>query len=233
MLEKKKILAIIPARAKSIRLKNKNFLKLVGKPLIQHTIDKLLSIKMIDKIIISTDKKNIHKIIKKRKKIFFHFRSKNLSNAKTPVFKTILEIAKKNPEFDIISYFLPTNPLLPKTDIKLGYLNLKKFRSYISVTQFEDPIEISLRLDSKNNQIKPVFSNLKNNNTNSRFLRKSYRPTGSFYMIYRKDLLKNKTFFIKRSVGIIYSSLDYVDINNQKDFDYAKYLLKKNVKKKD
>ena len=51
-------------------------------------------------------------------------------------------------------------------------------------------------------------------------------------MIYRKDLLKNKTFLLKRSVGIIYSSLDYVDINNQKDFDYAKYLLKKNVKKR-
>ena len=75
---------------------------------------------MIDKIIISTDKKNIHKIIKK-KKIFFHFRSKNLSNAKTQYLKLYRD-CKKNPEFDIISY-LPTNPLLPKTDIKLGYLN--------------------------------------------------------------------------------------------------------------
>ena len=71
MYRNKKILAIVPARAGSIRLKNKNFLELDGKPLIQHTIDKLLKIKIIDRIIITSDKKNISKFVKKKQESYF------------------------------------------------------------------------------------------------------------------------------------------------------------------
>ena len=89
-----------------------------------------------------------------------------------------------------------------------------------------------MRINEKNTKISPVFDNLKRNKTNSRFLKKSYRPTGSFYMIHRSDLLKKKTFFVKNSAGVIYSSPHYVDINNKNDFDYAKYIINKDVKKK-
>ena len=39
MKKKTKLVALIPARSGSIRLKNKNILNLGGKPLIAHTID--------------------------------------------------------------------------------------------------------------------------------------------------------------------------------------------------
>ena len=55
-----KILSIIPIRAGSKRLKNKNLLKLNGKPLVNHILDKLVSIQEITKIIISTDYKNLN-----------------------------------------------------------------------------------------------------------------------------------------------------------------------------
>ena len=44
-----KILSIIPIRAGSKRLKNKNLLKLNGKPLVNHILDKLVSIQEITK----------------------------------------------------------------------------------------------------------------------------------------------------------------------------------------
>ena len=50
-----KILAIIPARSGSKRLKNKNFLKFNKKPLFLHIVDKLKKIKKIKTILISTD----------------------------------------------------------------------------------------------------------------------------------------------------------------------------------
>ena len=43
----KKIIAIIPARGNSKRLKNKNMLKLNGKPLIYHTIKAAIKSKLI------------------------------------------------------------------------------------------------------------------------------------------------------------------------------------------
>lgn len=228
MYKKNKILAIIPARAGSKRLKNKNFLILNGKPLIQHTVDKLLKIKIIDKIIISSDKKNISNILKTNKKIFYDHRNPKLSNSKSPVFDTIFDLVKKNPEFDIVSYFLPTNPLLPKIDILKAYKKLKNFKSVVSIIEYEDPIEISMRYSKNDGRIKPIFKNLLSNKTNSRFIKKSYRPTGCFYMSYRRDILKNKTFFSKKNcAGILYSNTArYVDINNMSDFKYASYLLK-------
>ena len=45
----KKILCIICARGGSKRLKNKNFKKLLGKPLIYHTIKQAIASKIFDK----------------------------------------------------------------------------------------------------------------------------------------------------------------------------------------
>ena len=55
MKSKKKILAIIPARANSKRLKNKNILTINGKPMIDWTIEEVFESKLIYSIIISTD----------------------------------------------------------------------------------------------------------------------------------------------------------------------------------
>ena len=56
-LEKKKILAIIPARGGSKSLKNKNIIDLLGKPLISYSINCALNSKYISRIIVSTDSK--------------------------------------------------------------------------------------------------------------------------------------------------------------------------------
>ena len=50
-----KVLAIIPARKSSKRLKNKNFKNFNGKPLIYWTIQRALKSKFIDQILVSTD----------------------------------------------------------------------------------------------------------------------------------------------------------------------------------
>ena len=65
-----RILAIIPARAGSERLK-KNELKLGGKPLINWTIDFVSKLKIIKDIVLSTDDKKIINENKNKKiKIF-------------------------------------------------------------------------------------------------------------------------------------------------------------------
>lgn len=54
---KNKILAIIPARKNSKRLKNKNLLLFNKKPLIHWTIKSALKSKKIDTIVVSSDSK--------------------------------------------------------------------------------------------------------------------------------------------------------------------------------
>ena len=65
MSKKFNLVALIPARSGSKRLKNKNILKLNGKPLIAHTINYAKKAKIFDKIILSTESKKYAEIGKK------------------------------------------------------------------------------------------------------------------------------------------------------------------------
>ena len=55
-------LCIIPARGGSKRIKNKNIKKFFGKPIIYYSIIAAKKSKCFDKIIVSTENKNIVKI---------------------------------------------------------------------------------------------------------------------------------------------------------------------------
>ena len=63
---KKNILCTICARKGSKGLKNKNLLKLLGKPLIHHTLDQAKKIKILTKIVVSSNSNKILNISKKK-----------------------------------------------------------------------------------------------------------------------------------------------------------------------
>ena len=65
-------IAIIPARQGSKRIKEKNIKTFLGKPIIAHVIKKVLSSKLFDYVVVSTDSLKIKKIsIKHGAKVFF------------------------------------------------------------------------------------------------------------------------------------------------------------------
>ena len=61
---REKILAVIPARKGSRRIKNKNIKTIDGKPIIYYAIKILKKSKLFSKIIVSTDDTKIAKIAK-------------------------------------------------------------------------------------------------------------------------------------------------------------------------
>ena len=73
-----KTLIIIPARAGSKRIKNKNIRKINGKPLIYWSIKYAKKYVKNDDIVVSSDSKIIHKI-SEDEKIKFLKRPKNIS----------------------------------------------------------------------------------------------------------------------------------------------------------
>ena len=60
-----RILAIIPARGGSKRIKNKNLIDFFGKPMISYSIDVAHKTKLFDRIFVSTDSPKIAKVVKK------------------------------------------------------------------------------------------------------------------------------------------------------------------------
>ena len=61
MYQGKKILAVIPARGNSKGIPRKNMKKIAGRPLFLWTVDAAKNCSLIDKIIVSTEDKNIAK----------------------------------------------------------------------------------------------------------------------------------------------------------------------------
>lgn len=61
----KKIITVIPARGGSQRIKNKNLVKLAGKPLVAHSILQARKARGISRVIVSTEDKQIAKVARK------------------------------------------------------------------------------------------------------------------------------------------------------------------------
>ena len=121
MIEKKKIICIIPARKGSKGLKNKNIRRLNNIPLIAWSILLAKKCNEIDDIIVSTDSVKISKIAKKYGAKVPFIRPKKLATDKASSFNvikhTINFFKKKNIFYDYVLLLEPTSPLRELKDI--------------------------------------------------------------------------------------------------------------------
>ena len=76
-------IAIICARKNSKRIKNKNFISVAGKPLINYTVDAAVKSRLFSNIIINTDNKKY--IYNKNKKVSIYHRPAKLAGSKSRV----------------------------------------------------------------------------------------------------------------------------------------------------
>jgi CMP-N-acetylneuraminic acid synthetase len=126
------LLTIIPAKLDSKRLTRKNIRDLNGKPLFLHSIDYAQDTKHKNKIIISSESKEVEDLVPKD--IFFHRRSKNLCGD-VEVVDVYLDIVKDiNDEFDYVICLQPDNPNRSNTlDECLDYLIENNYDDLITV----------------------------------------------------------------------------------------------------
>jgi len=112
----------ICARGNSQGLPGKNIRPLIGKPLINYTIEQALSCKEIDKVYVSTDSEEIAKIAEKAGAIVPFIRSNLLAESTTPkipVIQNLVEwVAKNDGPVSTIVDLDPTSPLREIEDIQ-------------------------------------------------------------------------------------------------------------------
>ena len=219
-----KILYIILARKGSKRLKNKNLLKINNKTLIELTINFVKKIAPLDHIIFSTDSERMKKIANKLEVKTPWLRPKNLSLDKSSSFEASNHAIKwfenKFYKIDVVALFQPTSPFRSKTHFKKA---LEKFKEnskipLISVKKIGLPGD---KILMKKNKYMTNFSN--NRSDVSVFI-----PSGSFYLIKKKILLKNKSFYSdKMNYFEIEDNLMNVDIDTLNDYLMAKNLSSK------
>ena len=110
-----KILAVIPARAGSQRVKNKNIRVLNYHPLISYSIQSAKKTGVFDRIIVSTDSKIIKEVALYYGAEVPFLRPRNISTSKSIDYQWIthvLDETKKiyNVEYDYLAILRPTTP---------------------------------------------------------------------------------------------------------------------------
>ena len=219
-----KIIALIPARSRSKRIKNKNIKKLLGVPLINWTIRSALKTKQISKIFISTDDEKIINMCKKYNVIVPWKRPARLSGDKVNSTAVALHFLrwyeKKYSKPDGLLLLQPTSPFRKKETIKKAIKLFEKNKNK-AIVSFS-------HLSKKKSQL--IFYHNKKNNSASKPINSNnmIKLNGLIYLISPKNLRKYKSFFKPHVLPLMQNSIEEtIDLDTHEDWQMAEKLKSK------
>ncbi|RHQ79728.1 acylneuraminate cytidylyltransferase family protein [Firmicutes bacterium AF22-6AC] len=230
MIEKNKIVALIPARGGSKGIKNKNIIDLCGKPLISYTIQAALESKYIDKVIVSTDSQEIADVAIKYGAEVPFLRPGELASDTSKTIDAVMhavgELEKRKEEYDILILLQATQPLRTADDIDSAIeLFIKnKGQSLVSVSPVEDNPILIRTIDNlgRMNSILPMKSTCRRQD-----MPLYYRVNGCIYINLISELDLN-TSFNDNKIPYIMPKERSVDIDEIKDLLIAQYYISRN-----
>jgi CMP-N-acetylneuraminic acid synthetase len=230
-VKNKKILGVIPARGGSKGIPNKNIINLLGKPLINYSIEAALKSAFLTDCIVSTDDENIALIAETAGALVPFMRPKNLStdtSLSLPVILHALEFMEneKNIQYDAVMMLQPTTPLRTCNDIdkSIQKLHSTGADSVISVVDVgaHHPLRMKKIVDDRLvNYIEQGYEDMRpRQNLPSVFIR-----NGAIYLANRSTLLQQKTFAGKDCRAYTMPAIRSINIDTYEDLILAKHYI--------
>ena len=232
MLLNKSVLAIVPARGGSKGVPRKNIRLLMGKPLVQYTIDLIKACEWIDSSLVSTDDEEILRLSNSLGMTAPFLRPTELSHdfvPDMPVLKHALlfEESRLGKQFDVVLMLQPTCPLRSPIDVLNCALLLLDgdFDAAwtVSETDLKYHPDKQLRI-SPNGEI--VFFTEKGIEVVARQqLTQTYHRNGNTYAFTRNSILMSDSTLCGRTGALLLSD-PQVNIDSPGDFLKAEALLR-------
>jgi CMP-N-acetylneuraminic acid synthetase len=221
-------LAIIPARGGSKRIKNKNIIDFLGKPLISYALDAVKKSGLFDVIHVSTDSLEIRGVVENLGYDIQFMRNKELSDDYTgllPVIKWVNgEFQKRGQIFEEIFCVMPTAPLLTSDDLTDGHKLFTRFNGkypLMVVTPFSVPVEWAFHR-GKNTVLIPKSK--ESLILRSQDLRPTFYESGPFN-IFGAGHLKDDLFHENaKYISLLLKKAKAIDIDDMEDLELAKIL---------
>lgn len=224
------ILFVIPARAGSKRLHNKNKLLLAGKPLICWSIDAALGSRIDAPILVTSDDPDIWSLCKgyDNEEVFVRKRPSELATDEASTASAVLDALDYkismgyNPETVIL--LQPTSPLRTSKDIEIAlkiYLGNEYKWTTVSVCKLEHPSSWIGRIDENNE-----LTDLKVAMQGKLPTPNEYRLNGAIYIFDVKNFVRTRKIFTKKISATVMPRERSVDIDDRIDFQMSEYLLK-------
>lgn len=218
-----KIVALVPMKANSERVKGKNFKNFCGKPLFKWILDTLSSIDKIDNIVINTDAKDIFKEYEMNaySKLIFRDRPAEICGDMISMNK-VIENDVDNIEADIFLMTHSTNPLLSKESIEksLDYFidsyGKKLVDSLFTVNKVQDRFY--------DQECKPLNHDPQNL-IRTQDLEPWYQENSNLYIFTKKSFIKTKARIGNNPIMIETPLYESLDIDTPSDWDLGEVLV--------
>jgi CMP-N,N'-diacetyllegionaminic acid synthase len=236
--------AVIPARSGSKGVKNKNIRKINNKELIGYTIETAKKIKLISKVIVSTDSQKIKKISEKfgaEVPFLRPLKFSKDSSTDLEVFKHYLSWLKKNKKKipELILHLRATTPFRSKQKIIEAIKLMLRKKNASCLRSFKhsnfSPYKMWRYKNKHKHEVNPVL--LYKKNLESHSLSRQKLPN-TFNHIGIVDILRPKKTILQNSicgnvvVPLVFKSGDlknYIDIDTKNDLKRAR-LIKLKIK---
>ena len=214
-----KILAVIPARAGSKGIPNKNIRIIGNHPLIFYSMSNALNSKYITDIIVTTDSEEV-KLIAKQMEIKVKERDKKLCGDDITLDSVIYDAIPKKEKWDYIITMQPTSPTLKveTLDKAIEYCIDKDLDTLISVVN-----QPHLSWKEENGQKVPNYKK----RLNRQYLPPEYQETGAF-VISKANIVTERTRIGEKVDVYEISESEAQDIDTFSDLQNAMLSLEKN-----
>ena len=233
MYKNKKILAVVPARAGSKGLPGKNIRILNGKPLIAWSIEEGKKSKYIDKLIVSTDGKQIAEIAQKYGAEVPFIRPKELATDNAPTSGVLIHainfFKNKGDNYDIIVLLEPTSPLRTVEDIDIPIEKLienKNARSIVSVAILESAHPMFTVKIEENGFIKPFLGGNRIKSIRRQELEDVFFFEGTIYISYISTYEEVETFYHEQTLAYVVDRFKYFEVDEEEDLVIMEALMK-------
>lgn len=216
--------AIIPARGGSKRIPKKNIKLFAGKPIISYSIKAVQETNLFDRIIVSTDSKEIAEVAKSYGAEAPFIRPAELADDFTGTIPVLIHALNWLNEHDsATNYFCciyATAPFIHPKFIKKGLdlIKNKNATTAFSVTTFPYPIFRALKI-GEDGRIEMFWPEHEISRSND--LPEAYHDAGQFYWGNTKRFLTEKKLFSSDSVPVILPRYLVQDIDTPEDWETA------------
>lgn len=220
------VIALIPARGGSKGVHKKNIRLVGGKPLIAWTIEAAKKSKYIDRIVVSTDDREIATVSRD-----YHVeileRPKELAKDDTPGIDVVIHALTNIQGYTHVVLLQPTSPLRTVEDIDhcIEICLHDRAEACVSVCEAGTPPYWMYTID-EHKRLTPFVPNVKTY-TQRQIVPKVYSLNGAVYVANVNWLLKTKTFLTEQTLSYIMPQERSIDIDTPFDLEIADYLLRK------
>ena len=219
-----KVIGLIPARAGSKGIVNKNLQKVHGRSLIQIIVESAQKVSMFSKVYVSSDSEEILKIASecgatKIKRSDLASSDSALADDVVSHFLDVLgDDAKEN---SVIVYLQPTSPFTTPGSIETCIkLYLKHKKPVVTVKKVTEHPGKMLTLDGSG--ALSLYSTDSQPTKNRQDLETLLLPTGGIYVFSIEDFCLAQTFPIIGAIPYLVSGKEALDIDTQLDLDLAR-----------